>query len=201
MRGLLVVARRRLWGATRCRSKCVATGLGTKPCSASNGGRPRKFAGGAKPTAVTFFGPTPRRPQHGGRPDTAHRRSWRARQSKGSVSTLCSLCLGFRPSSFASMCCTRWTWARRRTRMEIYFSFLSWAGFGHNLFSFSCMCVCACVLVCVFVCAPSARVVFCLPYRSRILLRAVEERPGLLSCGTVSNFTTRRSTRNPGCRN
>ena len=31
-------------------------GLGTKPCPASKGGRPRKFAGGAKPTAVTFFG-------------------------------------------------------------------------------------------------------------------------------------------------
>ena len=40
-------------------SKCVATGLGTKPCSASKGGRPRKFAGSAKPTAVTFLGPTP----------------------------------------------------------------------------------------------------------------------------------------------
>ena len=35
-------------------------GLGTKPCSASNGGRPRKFAGGAKPAAVTFFGPAGR---------------------------------------------------------------------------------------------------------------------------------------------
>ena len=144
-----MVARRRLWDATRCCSKCVATGLCTKPCSASKGGRPRKFTGGAKPTAVTFLGPTPRPPQHGEHPDTAHRSSWRARPSKGSVSTLFSLCLGFRPSSFASMCCTRWTWARRRTRLEIYFSIWSQAGLGHNLFSFSCMCVCACVLVCV----------------------------------------------------
>ena len=44
---------------------------------------------------MTFLGPTPRPPQHGGRPDTAHRSSWRARPSKGSVSTVCSLCLGF----------------------------------------------------------------------------------------------------------
>ena len=35
-------------------------GLGAKPCSASKGGRPRKFAGGAKPPAVTFFGPAGR---------------------------------------------------------------------------------------------------------------------------------------------
>ena len=39
-RGLLVVARRRLWGATRCCSKRGAAGLGAKPCSVSKGGRP-----------------------------------------------------------------------------------------------------------------------------------------------------------------
>ena len=33
--------------------------------------------------------------QKRGRPDNAHRNCWRARPSKGSVSTLCSLCLGF----------------------------------------------------------------------------------------------------------
>ena len=60
-----------------------------------------------------------------------------------------------------------------------------------------------CLRLCVCVCSSELRVhefVFCLPCRSRILLRAVEERPGLLSCGTVSNLTTGRSTRNPGCK-
>ena len=92
---------------------------------------------------------SPRPPRHGGRPDTAHRSCWLARSSKGSVPTLCSRCLDFRPKSFASMCCTRWTWARRRSRLEMCF-FRSKARVGRKLFSISCMCVSACVL---FVCA------------------------------------------------
>ena len=39
------------------------------------------------------------------------------------------------------MCCTRWTWARRRTRLEMCFSIWSQARVGH-------VCVCACVCVC-----------------------------------------------------
>ena len=53
----------------------------------------------------------------------------------------------------ASICCTRWVWARRRTRLDIYVSIWSQAGLGHNLFSFSCMCVCACMFVCVRLCS------------------------------------------------
>ena len=64
------------------------------------------------------------------------------------------------------MCCTRWSWARRRTRLEICFSIWSQTRVGHKLFSFSCTCACACVFVCVSVCAPRARpVVFCLSCR------------------------------------
>ena len=118
--------------------------------------------------------------------DTSTAAAWRtsryrtsellARQTEQgiSVNPLFSL-----PSSFASMSCTRWTWARRRTRLEIYFSIWSQAGLGHNLFSFSaCVSALVCLCVRVFVCAPRARpVVFSLTCRQWILLRAVEERP------------------------
>ena len=156
------------------------------------------FAGCAKPTAVTFFGPTPQPPRHGGRPDTAHWSCWRARPSKGSASTLCALCLRFPSSSFASMCCTRWTWPRRRTRLAICFSNWSQAWVGRKLFSMSCICVCACVCVCLC----SACMSSCALSSLQALGSSARSRgaAGLLSCGTRSNFTSRRSARNPGCR-
>ena len=89
-----------------------------------------------------------------GRPDTAQRRSWRARPSKGSVSTLCSLCVGFRPSSFASMCCTRWTRARRRTRLDFFRSGRR-LGWDTTCFLFP---VCVSALVCLCVCSSVLRV-------------------------------------------
>ena len=121
---------------------------------------PWKIAGGARPTAVLSFGPTPRPPRHGGRPDTAHRSCWRARPSNGSVSTLCSLCQGFRPNSFASMCHTLWT---QDAIGNWFFDLVAGHGGTQGVFNF------------LYVCRPWA------------LARAVQE-----SCGTRSNFTSRR---------
>ena len=101
-----------------------------------------------------------------------YRTSERARPSKGSASTLCSLCLGFRPSSLASMCFIRWAWARRKTRLEICLSIWSLGRVGRKLFPISCMCDCACVFVCSSLCP----VVFCLSCKPKILPHAIEKR-------------------------
>ena len=92
--------------------------------------------------------------------DTSSAAAWRtsryrtsdllARQTEQGISV--NPLFSSRPSSFASMCCTRWTWARRRTRLEMCFSIWSQARVGHMLFSISRMCVCACVFVCVRLC-------------------------------------------------
>ena len=86
--------------------------------------RPRKIAGGAMPTAVTFFGPA-----------------------------------------------------------------------GHKMLSISCTCVCACVL-CVCSSVLRVHVQLCVsPLQALGSSARSRGAAGLLSCGTGSNFATRRSTR------
>ena len=147
-RGLLAVARRRLWCPTRCWSKCGMTLFGFKGwasketcwrCKANCSDTPWTDASTAEAWRTSRY----RTSELLGAADRA----------RDQCQTLCSHRLGFRPRSFASTCCIRWTWAQRRSRLAVCFPIYSPARVGYKLFSISCSCVCACVLVLVCVCA------------------------------------------------
>ena len=182
-------------GATCCCSKCGATVLGTKPCWASKGVDAQgNLLGSAKAvgSGIPWTGASTARgtedvpkPRNGaaGAPDRARD------QCQPSVLFV-------------------WVFGRAHLHRCVALDGLGhdagrdWQSVfrsGHKLFSISCV-VCLTLCVCVFVCAPRAYpVVFRLPCKPWAFPR--NRRPaGLLGCGTESNFTARRSTRNPSCR-
>ena len=75
-----------------------------------------------------------------------------------------------------------------------------WVG-TQSVFFFLNVCLRLCACVCVRLC--SACMSSCVLSPLQALGSSARSRgvAGLLSCGTGSNFTARRSTRNPGCRN
>ena len=200
-----MVARRRLWSATRCCPSAWRLFFGTKPCSASKSVSPRKFAGGAKPTAVTFLGLTSRPPRHW--MTSRYRISeLLARQTEQgiSVNPLFSM-PGF---SAELMCIDVLHSIDLGTTQDpignVFFDLVAGLGGTQAVFNFLdvCLRMCACVLV--WVCFSVLRVHVQLCFVSlQALGSSARSRgaAGLLSGGTRSNFTSRSSTRNPSCRN